>query len=286
MKLFTSPLLLLLVFLLAPTSFAFISGPGSLGPGEHSLIVGTQIERGMVEPNENRASYQDAGIDVYRFKYTHGLENFLGFEIASVFLEYGQFTSSEERVGANLFYEKDQGSYGTFGFSADILHETDRQFGFYIQLSPLRDYNKKKFSNPRLDLYTFGLTSAFNISENLFQKNLIHLGSGDGSEQNSYLAVDSGFGYRLNQFPAVPTSLNASLFIEADTSQRKDASYDASFSPAGTEDRIRAFKFGTVVGVDVSLSQRVSLNLSYLEKLGGYDARSTKIFTLTLGTKF
>lgn len=274
------------VLVFSSAAYAFVSGPSSLNAGENSLTAGTQVERGKVEPNENRASYQDAKIDVYKLRYARGFDNILGFSSSSIFLEYGQFTSAEERVASTLFYEKDKGSYATLGFSADILHEIDRQFGFYVQLSPLRDYNKKKFSNPRLDLYSFGLTSAFNISDNFFHKNLIHFGSGDGSDQNSYLAIDSGFGYRLNQYIGIPVTLTTSLFIEADTSQRKDASYDASFSPAGTEDRIRAFKYGTVIGADISLSQKTSLNFNYLQKLGGYDARATQVYTLNLGFKF
>jgi len=181
------------IFVVSGVAYGFVSGPSALNPGENSLVAGTQIERGNVEPNENRSSYQDAKIDVYKLKYARGFDEILGFSSSSIFLEYGQFTSAEERVASTLFYEKDKGTYVTLGFSTDVLHEIDRQFGFYIQLSPHRGYNQKKFSNPRLDLYTFGLTSAFNISGNLFHKNLIHYGSGDGSDQNSYLAIDSGF---------------------------------------------------------------------------------------------
>ena len=278
----------IIVFALISTSkvSAFVSGPSAVNPGENALIAGTQIERGKVEPNENRLSYQDAKIDIYKIKYVRGLENILGFSHASVFLEYGQFASAEEKVAATLFYKNDKGSYATIGFSADVLHEIDRQFGFYIQLYPLRDYNKKKFSNPRLDLFAFGLTSAFNITDNFFQKNLIHRGSGDGADQNSYLAVDSGLGYRLNRYLEIPVTLAGSLFIEVDTSQRKDAAYDASFTPGGGEDRISAFKYGTVMGADISLSKNLSLNFNYLRKLGGYDARSTEIYTFNLGIKF
>lgn len=276
----------LFILAFSTTTYAFVSGPSALNPGESTITAGTQAERGKVEPNENRSSYQNAKIDVYKVKYARGFDNILGFSSSTIFLEYGQFSSAEERVGSILFYEKDKGSYATIGFSADILREIDRQFGFYIQLSPYRDYNKKKFSNPRLDLYSFGLTGAFNITDNLFYKNLIHYGSGDGLDQNSYLALDSGFGYRLNHYLEVPVTISASLFIEADTRQRKDASYDASFSPSGTEDRIRAFKYGTLIGADISLSQKTSLNFNYLQKLGGYDARATQVYTINLGFKF
>ncbi len=271
----------LMALVFSPQAFAFVAGPSSVGPGENMLTIGGQFERGKIEPNENRSSYQDAKIDVQKLKYTRGLTEIFGLSHANLSAEFGQFTSNEERVGSTLFYESDKGSYLSLGFSADFLHEVDRQFGFYIQLNPSRIYNKKKFSNPRLDLYALGLTSAFNISENFFQKSLLHLGSGDGSDQNSYVAIDYGFGYRFNG-----VTVTTSLFVEADTNQRFDSAYDASFSPAGTQDRVRAFKYGTVVGADFAATSSLNVNFNYLQKLGGYDARATQVYTLGFGFKF
>ena len=263
-----------------------MSGPSSVNAGDNYISLGTQAERGKVEPNENRASFQDAQIDLYKLKYVRGLEGLLGLRTSNVYFEFGSFNSVQEQVGSTLFYEKDQGSYLTLGFSGDILHEPDKQFGFYLQVSPSRSYNKNKFSNPRLDLFALGLTSAFNITDNFFQKSLIHYGSGDGTSQNSYLAVDSGYGYRLNHLVGRQFTISGSLFLEADLSERKDQSYDTAFSPAGTQDRIRTFKYGTLLGADLAIADQVNLNINYLQKLGGYDARSTQIFTASLGFKF
>lgn len=279
-------LLILIAILLNGRAQAFVSGPSTVNPGENLILLGTQLERGKIEPNENKNSYQDAEIDLYKLKYARGIDAFSMLDFIVFSLEYGQFKSIEEVVGSDLFYKEDKGSYATLGFSADILHEVDRKFGFYIHVSPFRDYNEKKFSNPRLDLFSIGVTSAFNITDKLFQKSLIHFGSGDGSDQNSYLALDIGFGYRLNEFFGKPFAVSASLFLEADAKQRKDASYDAAFSPAGTEDRIRAFKYGTLVGFDLAITDNQTINFYYLQKLAGYDARSTEIYTLSLGHKF
>lgn len=266
--------------------FAFVSGPSSVNEGENYLSAGVQSERGKVEPNENRASFQDAQIDVYKLKYVRGLEGLFGLSRANVYVEYGRFSSAQEQVGATLFYEKDQGSYLTLGLSGDFSHNLERQFGFYIQISPRREYNKNKFSNPRLDLFALGITSAFNVTDHFFQRNLIHIGSGDGTNQNSYLAVDTGFGYRMNHLLGRQFSIFGSLFLEADTSERKDPAYDLAFSASGEQDRIRSFKYGTVIGIDAALTNEVNLSLNSLQKLGGYDARSTQIYTLNLGFKF
>lgn len=266
--------------------FAFVSGQSSVNEGENYLSAGVQSERGKVEPNENKASFQDAQIDIYKLKYVRGLEGQFGLSRSNFYIEYGRFSSAQEQVGATLFYKKDQGSYLTLGLSGDFLHDLERQFGFYIQISPNREYNKNKFSNPRLDLFALGITSAFNVTNHFFQRNLIHFGSGDSTNQNSYLAIDTGFGYRMNHLLGRQFSFFGSLFLEADTSERKDQAYNLAFSAPGEQDRIRSFKYGTVTGIDTALTDEVNLSLNSLQKLGGYDARSTQIYTLNLGFKF
>lgn len=265
---------------------AFVAGPSTVNAGESYINLGTQQESGTVEPNANKASFQSAKINLTKLRYVYGLEGLLGSSRSNLFAEYGYFSSAAEQVGANLFYSADKGSYLTLGLAVDLVHELDRQFGVYFQVSPSRSYNKDKFSNPRFDTFAVGLTSAFDITENIFQRNLIHFGSGDGSHQNSYLAVDVGFGYRLNQLLSRQFSLLTSLFLEADTSERTDTAYDTAFSPAGTTDRIRAFKYGTVIGFDAAVTEQINLSFSSLQKLGGYDARSTLIYNAGLGYKF
>lgn len=275
-----------IAMLLSSTSFGFVAGPSAVNENENYLSLGLQSERGKIEPNENKASYQNAHIDVYRLKYVKGLGDALGFGRANVYTEYGSFASSEEKIGNQLFYEKDKGSFLNLGLSIDLIHDLEKQFGLYVQVTPLKDYNKDKFSNPRIDKFAFGINSAFSVTENFFQKSLIHYGSGDGSSQNSYLAIDAGFGYKLNHLIGRQMTLTGSLFLEVDTSERKDDKYDIAFSPSGSPDRIRAFKYGTLVGFDVALTKDVNLNANFLQKLGGYDARSTEIYTVSLGFKF
>lgn len=278
--------LIIASYFLSQVSHAFVAGPGQVNPNENLISIENQSERGKVEPNENRTSFQDAQIDIQKLRYTRGFDQILSINGAQLYAEIGQFKSAKEQVGTTVFYEADQGSYLTLGLTGDLAHSLDKKFGFYFQFSPTRNYNENKFSNPRIDVFAAGLTSSFSITDNLFQKQLIHFGSGDGGTQNSYIAFDSGFGYKLDSLVGRQMTLGGSLFIEADTSQRTDSSYDAAFSPAGTQDRIRAFKYGTVYSADIALANSLSLKLNYLQKLGGYDARSTEILTLNLGYKF
>lgn len=276
----------LLPLLFAYPASAFVAGPSTVNAGENYLSLGSQSERGKVEPNENRSSFQDAKIDLYKLRYARGFEGFMGLSRSNLYAEYGSFKSASEQVGSTVFYKEDEGSYFTIGFAGDLLHDLDRQFGFYIQATPVRNYNKMKFSNPRLDVFALGLTAALNVTDHLFYRTLFHYGAGDGREQNSSIAIDTGLGYRLGHLVDRPWTVSASVFLEADTAERKDATYDAAFSPTGTQDRIRAFKYGTLIGTDFAISDSLNLGASQLQKLGGYDARATQIYNLNVGYKF
>lgn len=276
----------LLVALIGFKALALVSGTNAVDEGQSKISLEAQTESGKIEPNENKASYQDADIKINRLKYSYGIGDFLNLSAFNINIEYSQFKSKEERVGATLFYPSDSGSYLSLGFSADLVHDADRLLGFYINATPTSSYNEKKFSNPRIDKFSFGLNSFFNLSESVFQKNLIHYGSGDAQDQNSYIAVDTGFGFRLNKLVNFPLVLSSSLFLESDLKDRFDNSYDTAFSPAGTTDRIRAFKYGTLLGVSADVTKEISITFDYLQKLGGYDARSTQISKLGLGFKF
>ena len=277
---------LIAIIFLSHTSMAFVSGPGLVDDQENYLSLGSQIERGKIEPNENKASYQDAQINMLKLKYIRGHDGLFGLSRSNIYFEYGYFNSVKEQIGSTLFYEKDPGHFFTAGFSGDIIYDLEKKVGLYLQVSPIRTYNKNKFSNPRLDLFALGLTSAFDVTNYFFQRNLIHFGSGDGSDQNSYLAIDTGFGYRLNHLLERQFTISGSLFLEADTSERNDPIYDSTFSQPGSPDRVRAFKYGTLVGADIAVTKDVNLTVNYLQKLGGYDARSTQIYTLNVGFKF
>lgn len=282
----TSLLFFLTVSLISIPSYSFVSGPSSVKTDENLLTISNQSEGGTIEPNTNKSSFQSAQISILKLRYSRGLKNPFDSGDSSLFIEAGQFSSGKEQVGSNLFYDEDKGSFVILGYSFDLIHTPEKQLSLYAQASPSRSYNKNKFSNPRLDLFALGLVSSFSLSENLFQKSLIHYGSGDTPEQNSSIAVDIGFGYKLTQILGRQAVITSSLFLEADTSEHFDSAYDTVFSPTGTQDRVRSFKYGSLVGFDIELTKNTALNLSYLQKLGGYDARSTQILSAGLSLKF
>lgn len=267
-------------------AYALIGGSDTLGPNENRYTVESQIERGKVEPNEDKTSFQDAKINIYKLKYSRGFSDFSVFLRPTLNLEFWHFNSAEEKVGATVFYAKDSGSFSNLGFSADFVHDPDKQIGFYLYFRPIVKYNANKFSNPRLDRFSLGMTNSHNLTQTVFQKNLVHLGSGDGAAQNPYLAVNNGFGIRLNEYVGKSAILSGSLVFEADLKDRFDTTYDATFSAPSKPDRVRSFKYGVLVGINADIRQRLSISIDFLQKLGGYDARSTQIAKAALHYKF
>lgn len=154
------------------------------------------------------------------------------------------------------------------------------------KLVPTKKYNSQKYSNPRIDDFSLGLSSALNITKHVFLKNLLHFGSGDKSDQNSYFAVDTGLGIRINSLTDLPMTFGVSLFVEGDLKERFDSRYDTVFSPSGTQDRIRSFKYGNLLTFNLKTTQGIVISAQHLQKLGGYDARATQVSRLGLGYSF
>lgn len=267
-------------------SYSFVSSSSSISEGENKLVIGTQLERGVIEPNENMNSYQKASINIYRLKHLYGLRDHSFMNEVNFSTEFIQFTSVEEKVGVNLFYPSDKGYALKFGYSGDILHDSQKKIGLSFHLAPLREYNKNKFSNPRLDLFTFGINSFFELTDILFLKTLLHYGSGDDNYQNSSFLFEHAFGYRLDKLLHRTSTFSTGLLIEADTKERFDTNYDRIFSPLNRNDRIRAFKYGITFGFETAITQSLILNANYLQKIAGYDARATQVLDFNFGYLF
>lgn len=71
--------LLLFCLLVSARSFALVTSPVPLGTNDTLVEVKTIRERGKIEPNENRDSFQSAKIDTYQLSVTRGIENMFSF---------------------------------------------------------------------------------------------------------------------------------------------------------------------------------------------------------------
>ncbi|NJL23876.1 MAG: hypothetical protein HC902_00940 [Calothrix sp. SM1_5_4] len=244
------------------------------------------MERGKVEPNENRDSYQSAEIDIYKLSLARGFGDLSFGKDHFLRFDYSRFTSGKEQVGSQVFYEKDTGNVATFIYGFNFVHELSYSAGVYLSVSPLTDYNKEKFSTPRVDLWSIGLKSGLEINSSWFLEGLLHYGSGIPGQQNSYVAFTQLVGLKLAETIAFPLTLKFGPYAELDMQDRNDSKYDTAFSAPGRTDRIRSMKIGTVSSLDAEISRNWYVSAGYVQKLGGYDAPATNATFASLGVKF
>ncbi len=279
-------LLAVLTCFVSIDSMALVSSPVSAGDGRWNVELRSTLERGKIEPNENKASYQSAEIDVHQLSITKGLENtsYGSDHFARVDLKY--LKSGEERVGGQIFYGVDTGSVATLSYGFNFVHDPKYTSGIYLSVSPVTNFNKEKFSVPRVDLWSIGFRTSAELSDKVYIEDSIHYGSGIPGEQNSYLAFTHLFALRLDTIVGLPLTLKWGPYAELDTSERTDSQYDAAFSPSGTSDRIRSMKVGVVSSVEFALTKQSYGTVTYVQKLGGYDAPATNAFSLAIGMNF
>jgi hypothetical protein len=267
-------------------SNALVTSPSGSQTGAWTAEWKSTLERGKVEPNENRSSFQSAQIDVHQLGISKGLDisSYGSDHFARIDLKY--FKSSEESVAGQTFYQADTGNALSLSYGFNFVHEPSFAAGVYFSATPLIYFNKDKFSVPRIDLWNLGFKTSVKISDRFFTENNVHYGSGISGKQNSYLAFTNLFGFRLSPESSQAPILKWGPYAELDTSERTDPQYDQAFSPPGNSDRIRSMKIGVVSSIGASISENTYGTLTYVQKLGGYDAPATNAVSLSLGYSF
>lgn len=280
-----SKIVVLIFMFYSLSGFALVASPeGNVGESEGTLWSWdwvSLVERGKIEPNENRASFQAAQIDVHQIGLSRHFGDSWG---ASSFarLELKTFTSGEEAVDGRVFYPADSGYAATVGFGANFLEEERARAGFYVTLTPFKSLNEEKFSIPRIDLWSLSFNLSVQWGQRYSMSESLHYGSGLSGQQNSYVSFKHLFGVRFDSLEWARLRFEAGPYVEMDTSERFDEKYDAVFSPSGNRDRIRSAKFGTIIGVDAHFSNDYRMGVMFVQKLGGYDAPATNGLLLSL----
>ncbi|MCO5142549.1 MAG: hypothetical protein M9962_05610 [Oligoflexia bacterium] len=281
-------LFLISIFLaLSPfNSKALVSSPSGIAEGEMNIELKAIAERGKVEPNENVASHHAAKINIYQLSVSRGLSG-IGFGLDHFLrLDAKFFQSGREEVNRQIFYSKDNGKSLTVTYGFNFVHTTAHSAGIYASLTPYAKFNKDKFSLPRIDLWALGFRSGLELNKLWFIEDSVHYGSGFSGRQNSYLAFTHLFALRLEPLVSLPMILKIGPYAELDLKDRYDEKYDTAFSAVGRRDRIRAMKVGFLGTVDITFSDTLYSSLSYVQKLGGYDAPATNATALTIGANF
>jgi len=277
---FILPLLLVffLVGLHPDRAFAYIAGSVSAPEGHFDLGLRLELMRGLSGPLNVPESQQAQRPSVNIYEAATGY-NFgeLGFIQDLTFRITGQFfVSAAEIYQVKTLYEEDSAGILTFEVSANLVHEVDRSFGFFLRSSWPLGMNLQKFANPKIDRFGFGVQGGVKYTEVLGSEFLIFYGSGIYSKNGSQNASLTAMLPLVLNTKAWIFSNGAALkfgpFFDGDLGDRKESAY-------GTE-AIRSFRLGFAILPSVRVSNAFGLDAGYVQKLSGAYFRATKDFFL------
>ncbi len=246
---------------------AFVSTAVGGRPGELDVNAQFTAERGLIEPNENQASWVKAR-GYYEYKlgagYTWG--HFGPLQFFSTRLEATYYTSPAEKNdpdewqvnpagtstpalivpectngarflgnGVCEFYPKDDGTLITGTVSAAVVHDPKFAFGLYLRGTVPVAVDTQKFANPRLDYFSGGWQMGVELTDWLAYESILFLGSGTrpfSKDQNGAVALNNMFHFKTDSW-LLPWKAGFKIgpYVEGDIHERTDARYDAGYSP-------------------------------------------------------
>ncbi len=288
------------VLLLAATpSAALIPTPVGGHAGEFDLNFRASFERGKVEPNENVDSFQAARWNVYALGIGYTLGDWGPLQDSFLRVEGAYVVTPSERnehgpvppancLGTVLdathceFYPEDNGGTLTLAVGANLVHGPQHSFGFFLQGTLPIELNLDKFVTLRVDNLAGGVQTGVQLTPLLSFESRLYLGSGTFTkQQNATLALTNLFGLTVRR-SILPwkAGLKFGTYVDGDLSERFDDRYDAAFSAPGRRDRIRMLRVATVIAPYFQVTEQAAIELSYVQKLFGYDTPATQFYTL------
>jgi hypothetical protein len=296
--------------LAAERADALIPIPVGGHPKELDVFMRLTLERGLVEPNENKASWQKANWEMFTVGGGYGLGHFGTFQDLSVRLEVTGYQTPAEvndpekgtvdaavcpgsvpGPGKCEFHSADRGAFITPSVSTSLVHTATTSFGVFVLGNVPIGVNYKKFVSPRIDFVGGGFRGGIELAPWFALETSFYVGtgsSGRGGRQNGTFAATQLLHFRsekLGTSPSFRVGIKVGPYIDGDLiGERSDARYDQVYTAGYPDrtDRIRMFRFAATFLPYVQMSDKVSLELGYLQKLFGYDTPATQLYTATL----
>jgi hypothetical protein len=295
--------------LVAMPSNALIPVPVGGHPGEIDATVRVTLERGKVEPNENPASWQKANWELYTVGggYTYGDAGPL--RDLSFRLEATWFTAPAERndptrgpvaaaqcrtgripsVGRCEFHAADSGAYLTPSVGFNLIHKGDFSFGLFVLGNIPTGIDYRRFVVPRTDFVAGGFQTGTRLLPWFTFESRTYIGSGlalGGAKQNGTIAITNLLGAETARW-LLPwkAGLKVGSYFDGDLfGERTDPAYDAAYTAGYPErsDRIRMMRFGTVIASYAQITQHAAVEVSFVQKIFGYDTPATKFLSFGL----
>jgi hypothetical protein len=282
---------------------ALIPVPVGGHPGEVDASFRLTLERGKVEPNENRASLQKARLTLYTVGvgYAHGDLGVL--QDVTFRLEGTYFTSPAEvndlsrgavapaqcitgRIpgpGQCEFHPANEAGFVSPSVNFNLVHQGDFSFGLFALVNIPVGIDFSKFVLPRTDTVAGGFTTGTRMTPWMSVEMRTYVGSGVSGKQNGTIAVTNLLGFEARRW-LLPwkAGLKVGTYFDGDLfGESHDAAYDAAYTPGypASSDRVRMMRFGVVVAPYFQITERGALELGYVQKVFGYDTPATQFYT-------
>lgn len=296
--------------LVSGSAAALIPIPVGGHPKELDVFARLTLERGLVEPNENKASWQKANWEMFTIGAGYGVGD-LGplqdFSIRAEFTGYqspaevndvskGAVTPAQCRgvvlgPGQCQFHPSDRGSFISPSISANLVHTAAFSFGVFVVGNIPIGVDYAKFVLPRIDWIGGGFRGGVEMTSWFALETSFYVGSGSAgtaAKQNGTFAATQLLHFktaRIGTSPFFRLGVKVGPYVDGDLiGERTDAAYDQAYTAGYPErtDRIRMFRFASTILPYVQMSDTVSLELGWLQKLFGYDTPATQLYTATL----
>lgn len=291
--------------LLSSPAWALIPTPVGGHKGELDVNLRVTLERGKVEPNDNTASFQKARWQLYTLGTGYAVGDVSVFQDLSLRLEWTAFQAPAEKndlargpltmaqcrsgklsaEGQCEFHPADTGTYATPQLSFNLIHTGTHSFGFFLMGNIPIGIDYKRFVVPRTDLVAGGIQTGTFLTERFTVETRIYLGSGNfiGGKQNSTIAISTAFGIRGKRWLLPwPAGIKAGTYFDGDLlNERTDPAYDQAYTAGYPErsDRIRMMRFGALVAPYFQVTDSFAVELSYVQKIFGYDTPATQFYS-------
>ncbi len=293
-----------LLLVIAPnTASALI--PTAVGgrPGETDVAIRVSLERGLVEPNENQNSWQKARWNMYTIDAGRNFGSVGPLRDFFVRLGYTYVYSPAEvserspvlparclgrALPGNVceFYPSDSSSMISPAVGFNLIHDGDFAFGVFLQGNVPLSLDATKFVQPRVDHVGGGTNVGVRLRPWLTFETRMYFGSGligSPKRQNATVAIISVFGLQASRW-LLPWKIGIKFgpYFDGDLTERTDERYDAAYTAGfdqGVRDRIRMMRFAGAIFPYVQITEHAVLELSYVQKLFGYDTPATQFFT-------
>lgn len=297
--------------LAADSAHALIPIPVGGHPKELDVFARVTLERGLVEPNENKASFQKANWEMFTVGGGYGVGDLGPLQDFSIRAELTGYQSPAEvndvakgavapaacrgvvvGPGQCQFHSSDKGSFITASVSANLVHTGAYSFGVFVVGNVPVGVDYSKFVLPRIDYVGGGFRAGVEMTSWFAVETSFYVGSGSAgsaAKQNGTFAATQLLHFKTarigGESPFFRFGVKVGPYIDGDLfGERTDAAYDQAYTAGFPErtDRIRMFRFASTVLPYVQMSDKVSLELGWLQKIFGYDTPATQLYTATL----